>query len=167
MRFPPGIAILIVLFAACVASAQENPLCGKIPSGMLTIPSYRFIVVNESGQPVEHLRITASIQFETPIWRGGWIDGYADLEPRTTDLPMTFEVKDAVYLSQKVPNLKLKDTGTERSHCFSKLKRFFLSFNADNQIAGFGIYLWDKRLEEVAFPDPQTPITITLRAKQP
>jgi len=169
---------LILLLSTFGISAQSLVECGNVQSDSLSIPSYRFIVVDKNGKQFEDLHAVGVVEMQTWVWGHSYGDWNWEDENLAVAVPVSFDRKEGVYVSKAIPKLKIRDTGSRKYPCLDRLKRFYIGFtlggefNETNGFAGgFGISLFRKPLEQITFPNPTEPLKITLKswggAKEP
>ena len=105
------------------------------------------------------------------MWGHSYGDWNWETERRVLTIPVTFDPKQGVYISKAIPALEIKDTGTHQYPCLDRLWRFYIGFTLGKEFnekagyaSGFGLSLWDKKLDEIVFPDSTAPIKITLKS---
>jgi len=170
--------LLILLLTLSELFGQSRLECGQVQSGSLSIPSYKFIVVDKNGKQFEKLNAVAGVELRTWVWGHSYGDWNWEDENYLVSIPITFDRTQGVYISKAIPKLWIRDTGSREYKCLDRLRRFYVAFTLGNEFTetkGFsGSYsfgLWNKKLDEMVFPDPGEPIKITLKswggAKEP
>ena len=161
----------VLLLVTVNASAQASSICGKIRSGTLTIPSYKFVVVDKNGRAFEHLNAVGFIEMDGNIWGHSYGDWNWETERRFLPVPITFDRKEAIYVLKTMTKVTIKNAGQVREPCPDRLRRFYVGFTLGNEFTetagyagGYGVNLWDKTLEEITLPDPRDSIKITLKS---
>jgi hypothetical protein len=169
---------LVMFITASAVLGQSRLECGKVQSDSLSIPSYKFIVVDKNGNQFRKLRAVGVVEMRTWVWRYIYGDWNWNDENLLVTVPVTFDRKQGAYISKAITKLKIKDTGSREYQCLDRLRRFYVGFTLGrdfNEAEGFsGSYsldLLNKKQEEIAFPDASEPIKITLKswggAKEP
>lgn len=163
--------LLLLLFTG-VCSAQEGSVCGNIASETLTIPSYRFIVVDKDGKQFENLLFKGELMTTEHKWGHSFGDWNWEQTNHFVPIAVTFDAKEGVYVSAEVPKIKVAfRKGFRRPDCLDRIEWFDFNFRLGNeevtQKGGYGGSLHfnfeNKRLDQLTLPDSSKPIKIILK----
>ncbi len=140
MRMIKFLYLLLILPAAVQVLGQgENSICGYIESGRMTIPSYKFVVVDRDGHKRKNLRGKGELEITEGVWQqNGWLDVdpyYKEVNHNIT-IPIIYDEKEGVYATQEIPNLKItlrkKGPWFSKSKCWDKVQRLEFEFTDEN-----------------------------------
>ena len=150
----PAILLSIVfLYSIINSSAQiridvpekdmDNSVCGRIENEKLTIPAYKFRVLDKNGKNVENLRAVGSLEIDRSTWLGGVFDKDAHWETKSfsINIPIAFDSKDGLYISKEVSNIKIekrKTDGIFNRNCLDLVKK--ITFNFYNEKKSFELF---------------------------
>jgi hypothetical protein len=168
--------IIIALFLPGRSLGQNpyNSICGNIASGQLTIPSYKFIVVDKNGHPFENLRFSGELIVTEGIWRSSWMDGYWETVYHNVPIPITYDPVAGVYVSQEMPNVTIaqrkKGSMFHKENCWDKIHRLTFTFDLGEEFgpkssgyrATFNFNFENNpELSSVSLPVSKDPIKLT------
>lgn len=164
---------LIIRSPNVIVDDGETSVCGKIENEQLSIPSYKFIVTDKNGQVVENFRAAGRLVITEGTWVGSWFDGYWIEESHNLSIPITYDSKEGVYISQEVPKVKIaqRQKGFPPKKCWDRVRQLLFLFNSDFQlktsnknwkVGVFNFELAYKKINELSLPDSSTIIKVVL-----
>jgi len=158
-----------VTFVVYANAQGENSICGAYKSGELTIPSYRFNVVNVDGKPVPGVEGSAFLEITEGNWiKESWIDGHWEDVPHNMSIPVEYDPKTDQFVSRelaKVPIAHRKKGGFLGigSNCWDRVQSVTFDFSAPNGDNGFfKVFFPNERGKKSPLPDPSAVITVKL-----
>src|SRR5947207_983196 len=92
--------LLTVGFVGQAKAQGDNSICGAYKTGELTIPSYRFNVVDIAGKPVTGVRGSGFLEITEGNWiKEGWIDGHWEDVSHSIEIPVEYDSQSGQFIS--------------------------------------------------------------------
>lgn len=157
-------ATAVLLLLTVSALAQKDLFCGKVRSGELSVPSYKFVVVDKEGNQIEDLRIRAEVMITEKKWGHNYGDWNWEDVDHNIPIPVSFDPKEGVYVSQAIPNVKVAfRKGRGQANCLDMVKGFYFQFTKGEMTPTTGYQGMTGSTYDVLVPDSTKPIKITLK----
>ncbi len=168
------VAIALVILSALTVFSQPlqvYSVCGNIASETLTIPSYRFLVIDKEGKQFSNLTVVGELLVSEHKWGHNYGDWNWEQTNHITKIPVTFDASEGLYVSGELQRIKVAfRKGFRRPNCLDRIERFSFRFLQGNeeitQTKGysglFGFNFENRRLDQFTLPDNAKPIRITL-----
>lgn len=166
------LTILPILLFATVCLGQASDLCGKIPSGAITIPSYSFRVVDKNGKQFENLRVTGQLVLSERKWGNTYQDWNWEQINHITKIPIKFDSSSGLYISEEILNVPVpvrKHKWILKPKCLDKFEFLRFEFTLGEKITptegyqgSFMFYFENKKLSEFTLPPSADPINIEM-----
>lgn len=160
--------VLSIIICAFNATAQETSICGRIETGQLSIPSYKFVVVDEEGRSAQNFIAVGKLQVAEGVWRGTWIEGHWADKYHDINITVVFDAKTRMFISQEVPKVTIhrrrKGLFSGSAKCLDRVTRLEFSFR--DKVVSEGSFVFhfpNKLISEVSLPDHRSPINVTVR----
>src|SRR5438128_1122095 len=156
--------LLLPLFLIATR-AQENSICGHIKSGQLTIPSYKFTVVDINGNPVKGLKAEGTLTITEGVWNGTGImlidvfrDPYWETHYHNISIPTSYDTTEEVYVSKALSSVTIarrnKGSVFHPNKCWDKAEKIDFTFRDEASSTAFFVFFFDnKKLAEINLPD--------------
>lgn len=138
-------------------------VCGRIENEQLTIPSYKFRVVDKNGTILKNLRTEGELVIEEGIWTGNifsdifGMDAFWKTVNHNIKIPVTYNSKEDVYVTQEVPKVnvaKRKKGGNQK--CFDKITKLRFSFyQNDCDSTGFRYFFTNRTVNTLNLPSAE------------
>ena len=133
-------------------------VCGKIESGQLTIPSYKFRVTNKNGAILKTLRTKGELVIEEYVWVK---NGFFDMDPywkpirHYIDIPVTYDPKTEVYSTEEVSKVVIP-RGKKDRKCLHKVSKLIFSFYLnDCDSTGFIFFFPNRTVDKINLPNSE------------
>jgi hypothetical protein len=168
---------LLLVSAPLVPPPDENSICGKVESGQLSLPSYRFAVEDENGIHAANLRAGGALEIVEGVWRGRWFSGQWEDLHHDIAIRVVYDPEQAQYVSQELPHVRIerrkKGLAPFKTNCWDRVTRLTFTFDrpgpGDAQaVHGRGSFVFNvpnTTVNEIGLPDPALVIKIVVRAR--
>lgn len=162
-----------MLFICVTAHAQINPqtrVCGQIPNGSLSLPAYRFQLLDEEGNKVAGTKAIGEVTISEYKWDHHYGDWNWEETSHLTPIPMSFDNKEQVWLSAAIPKIPVVfRKGLHRPNCWDQIQKIVFNFTSDDGNSSHaGVLLLDiknRKVEQLDFPSGDKPIQVVLNYK--
>ncbi len=141
-------------------------VCGKIENEKLTIPSYKFKILDNNGKSVEKLQAVGTLGLSRSTWLGGVFDkdAYWETKSFSIDIPIVFDSNEGVYTSQEVSKIKIekrKIGGVFGRSCLDRVEKMTFDFYLERNLFNYFVYFFpNKKINKVKLPNNQKVIVI-------
>ena len=138
---------------------DKSSICGRIKDEQFTLPSYKFRVTDKNGAVLKNLRTEGELVIVEDRWKR---NGFFDFDPywetvyHNIKVPVFYDFKENVYITQKMPNVKIAKRKKRITKCLDKITQLRFSFyQNDCDLTDFIFFFPNRTVDKINRPSAQ------------